>query len=115
MSSTNKNGEELTVGCVVQISVPDLRAFQVPSKGYGHFEDGTFVPLVIESSTPRASKSLVLPVGMRGIVTKVYDPDGTLSVNLPVQVKFVPDAYPGANPPISFLMHFETNEIEKIV
>jgi hypothetical protein len=115
MNSKDKNGKELTVGSVVQISVPDLKAFQVQSKGFGHFEDGTFVPLVVDNTTPRAFKNLVLPVGMRGIVTKVYDPDGAVSVNLPVQVKFVPGAYPGLNPPVPFLMHFETNEIETVV
>ena len=62
-------------------------------------------------------KNLVLPVGMRGVVTKVYDSEGAVSSNLPVQVKFVPGQHveEGFDPPVPFLMHFETFEIDAVV
>ena len=110
------HGNNIAVGSVVRISAPNLKAYQVQPKAFGQFQDGKFVPLSSESKE-RSMKNLVLPVGMRGVVTKVYDSEGAVSSNLPVQVKFVPGQHveEGFDPPVPFLMHFETFEIDAVV
>jgi hypothetical protein len=117
MSWKDSQGNEIVVGTVVQIIVPGLKAYQVKGKGFGVFEQGTFVPLEISDSTERRAKNLLLPVGMRGVVTKVYDVEGTVSSNLPVQVKFTPGehVFEGLDPPVLFSMHFDPSEIVAVV
>lgn len=98
-------GKEFAPQSVVRIVSDGLKAFQVSAKGRGRFEGGSFVA--------HDEPYLSLPVGLRGIVTKVYDVDH-VSANFPVQVKFVPGEHVdgGLDTPVPFLMHFLPNEIE---
>lgn len=113
MSWKDSQGNEILVGTVVQIVVPGLKAYHVKGKGFGLFEHGSFVPLEISESTGGRAKYLLLPVGMRGVVTKVFDVEGAVSSNLPVQVKFVPGEHvvEGLDPPVLLSMHFDPSEI----
>lgn len=107
----DKNGEEFTVGSIVRVSVDGLKAFQINNKGQGWFDENKkFVPDVSESSK---KKFLLLPIGLRGSVMKVYD-ENVVSANLPIQVKFNNGANTeeGYDTPASFLMHFMPNELE---
>jgi hypothetical protein len=109
-------GNELKVGSIIKVATAGLKAYQVNLKGQGSFLDGKFIPSP-EGPTPRGRRNLELPVGMRGIVQKLYDVDD-VSANFPVQVKFEPGKYnddEGVDPPISFLMHFATSEIEAVL
>ena len=106
----DKNGLSLTLGSLVRVTRPNLRAFHVAPKARGSFdeESKTFQP------NPE-SKALVLPVGLRGIVTKLIDVEQTvLSANFPVEVQFTPGEYTeeGYDAPVSFKMHFGVKEIE---
>jgi hypothetical protein len=109
----DSKGEDVKVGSLVKVVVEGLKAFQVSRKGQGSFVDGVFVPAP-EGDLERAQKNLKLPVGMVGVVTKLYNTD-EVSSNLPIQAKFKPDTHneeSGLNPPVAFLMHFESKEIE---
>ena len=111
-TSEDKNGKKIAVGSVVRVAVENMKAYQVPAKGQGKFnENKEFVPL--EDNTERGTRNLVLPVGMRGVVTKVYDVDD-ISANFPIQVKFIPgqNNEEGYDPPVAFLMHFDSHEVE---
>jgi hypothetical protein len=106
-------GEDVKVGSLVKVVVEGIKAFQVNRKGQGSFVDGEFVP-VPEGDLERAQKHLALPVGLVGVVTKLYNMDD-VSANFPIQAKFKPDKHneeSGLNPPVAFLMHFESKEIE---
>jgi hypothetical protein len=101
------SGREYTVGAVVRVAKEGLKAFQVRPDAKGTFNDKKeFVP-------DKKLKYLVLPVGMRGTVTKVYNIN-EISANLPVQVKFDPGENndEGYDPPAPFIMHFEGSELE---
>ena len=103
----DSNGRTFEIGGVARIAVANLKAFQVPPKGQGSFNDQKeFVP---------GKKFLDLPVGLRGTVSKVYDVD-EVSANHPVQVKFVPGTHTdeGYDPPVAFLMHFSPEEVEVV-
>lgn len=96
----------------MRVVAANTKAFQVPAKGRGAFnENKEFVPAPADGE--RATKNLLLPVGMRGVVTKVYDTEA-ISSNFPVQVKFTPGANTdeGYDPPLPFLMHFGAREVE---
>ena len=68
----DRQGNTIGVGSVIRIAVDKLKAYQVPAKGQGLFNDNKeFVPAPQDS--PRGSRNLVLPVGLRGEVTKIYD------------------------------------------
>ena len=108
----DKNGKTIQVGVVVRVAVEGLKAYQVPIKGQGSFSAAKeFVPAA--ENSPRGTKNLLLPVGIRGVVSKVYDYDD-ISANFPVQVKFLPgkNTEEGYDPPVAFIMHFLTDEIE---
>jgi len=108
----DKNDNPIRVGSTIQVTAPNLKAYQVPPKGYGTFdEDGTFVPAPNDGD--RTSKSLQIPIGLTGVVTKLYN-EAEISANFQIQVKFVPGAFPEANYdlPVSFLMHFAPREVE---
>ena len=102
----DKNGQEFVEGQVVRVCKEGLKAYQVPPKSKGTFDATTFVP---DDSLPY----FVIPVGLRGVVTRVYDTEA-ISANFPIRVKFEPDELTdeGYNPPVSFLMHFLPAEIE---
>jgi hypothetical protein len=105
----DNQGQEFSVGAVVRVAQAGLGAFQVPPKARGCFDTDTkqFV-------AAKGDKSLSLPVGLRGVITKIYDPNAGISANYPVQVKFAPDEYTeeGYSAPTMFLMHFMPHEIE---
>lgn len=105
----DKNGKEFELGSVVRVCVDGLKAFQISSKGQGRYVDKIFVADVSDAS----NKYLVLPAGLRGTVTKVYD-ENVISANLPIQVKFNPgtNMEEGYDPPTAFLMHFMAHELE---
>jgi hypothetical protein len=113
VSIEDKNGKPMSVGSVVRVvAAKNMRAYQVPAKGRGEFnENKEFVPAPTDGE--RRTKNLLLPVGMRGVVSKVYEVD-TISSNFPVQVKFTPgeNMDEGYDPPVAFLMHFGAQEVE---
>jgi hypothetical protein len=104
------NGLEFTEGALVRVCKPGLKAFQVSPKGRGSFDDTK--AFQADPSSPY----LVVPVGIRGTVQKIYDTE-TISANLPIQVKFRPDlaTEEGYSSPVSLLMHFLPEEIEMVV
>lgn len=111
----DKKGKTVTVGAVVRIAVEGLEAYQILPKAKGIFnEKKEFVPDTSDSR-PIGRRCLVLPVGLRGTVVKVFDIDD-VSANFPVQVKFQPDTdtEEGYNTPVPFLMHFQSDEIELV-
>jgi hypothetical protein len=84
-------------------------------KGMGSFNElKEFVPASGDGG--RAKNCLILPQGIRGVVTKLYDKNSSLSANFPVQVKFSPGEYTdeGYDPPVPFVMHFGLREIEAV-
>jgi hypothetical protein len=114
----DKKGNVFQVGGIVRIVRENLKAYQVPPKGYGSFDSDTkkFVPLLSDTAalpTSRAKKNLVLPVGIRGTITKIYERKD-VSANLPIQVKFTPgeNLDEGYDPPVPFSMHFQPMEVE---
>lgn len=108
----DSNGKKFEVGSVVRVSVEGLKQYQIPPKGFGYFDSKkNFIP--DESTDKSVKKALLLPVGLRGIVTKVYNVD-VVSANFPVQAKFEKGKYTdeGYDPPCQFIMHFMPDEIE---
>jgi hypothetical protein len=109
----DKNGVEFTVDSIVRVSVGGLKAYQVNSKGQGSYNDKKeFVPDASDSK----KKCLFLPIGLRGVVRKVYDED-VVSSNLPILVLFTPgeNKEEGYDAPTKFLMHFTQSEVEVVV
>jgi hypothetical protein len=103
----DKNGKEFTKGGVVRVCVDGLKAFQINAKGQGTFDAKK--AFVLDAT----KKFLVLPIGLRGTIMRVYD-ESVVSANLPIQVKFVNGEHTeeGYDTPTSFLMHFMPNEVE---
>lgn len=103
------NDNPIKVGSTVKVVAKGLQAHQVPAKAYGSYDsDGNFVP----SDT---AKTLELPVGLMGRVTKLYNNE-EVSANYPIQVKFeVSENEQELNPPVPFVMHFVPKEVELIV
>jgi hypothetical protein len=109
----DKSGKEITSGAVVRVTVEGLKAFQIAPKGQGCYDSAKqFVPTPKESTT---GKYLIVPAGLRGVVTKIYDME-VISANFPVQVKFQPGEHveEGFEAPMAFLMHFLPEELECI-
>jgi hypothetical protein len=108
----DKNGKKFVAGGVVRVSVSGLQQYQIPPKGLGHFDSNkVFVPDTSIDKTRK--KCFALPVGIRGVVAKIYNVD-EVSANFPVQVKFEVGKYleEGYDPPTNFIMHFMSHEIE---
>jgi hypothetical protein len=108
-------GKEVTVGAVARVCVEGLQAFQISPKGRGRFDDDkNFVPNT-DKDTPMGLKYLAVPVGMRGVVNKIYI-ESEVSANFPIQLKFVPGIHTeeGYDTPQAFLMHFESREVELV-
>jgi hypothetical protein len=109
----DKSGKEITMGAVVRVCTDGLQAFQIAPKGQGSYDESKqFVPLPKGSTT---GKYLIVPAGLRGVVTKIYDME-VISANFPVQVKFQPGEHleDGYEAPMAFLMHFLPEELECI-
>ena len=94
----DKNGKSFQVGSPVRVCKENVKAYQVPAKFHG--ENGPY---------------MVLPVGLEGKVSKVFD-KSKISANFPVQVKFTPGEITdgGVDSPAPFTMHFGTNEVEMV-
>ncbi len=108
-------GQVVTVGAVVRVAVGGLEAYQISPKAKGAFnEKKEFVPDTSES-LPIGRRCLLLPVGLRGVVNKLYNVD-EVSANFPIQVKFTPGSHTeeGYDTPAAFLMHFDTHEVEVV-
>ena len=108
----DQNGKEFLVDSVVRVSIEGLKAYHVNGKGQGSFNDKKeFVPDTSDSK----KKYLLLPIGLRGTVKKVYDED-VISSNLPILVVFTPgeNADEGYDAPTKFLMHFTPFEVEVV-
>mmetsp|Transcript_2565 Transcript_2565/g.7134 ORF Transcript_2565/g.7134 Transcript_2565/m.7134 type:complete len:223 (-) Transcript_2565:359-1027(-) len=111
----DNNGNTIRMGSIIRVSSDGVRAFQVAAKARGYFDDDkNFV--ATPDVTQRIDKCLRLPVGLRGVVNKMYDVDD-ISANSPVRAKFVPDEHTeeGYSSPVAFLMHFGPEEIEVVV
>lgn len=111
-------GTEFTPSCTIQ-TVSEIKAYQVARKGYGSYDEETksFNPVDIENieSVARVDRCLVLPKGSRATVTKVYNLD-EYDATSPVVAKFLNKDGLGGDyvVPVTFLMHFETHEIEVV-
>eukprot|EP00565_Helicotheca_tamesis_P007737 CAMPEP_0185737884 /NCGR_PEP_ID=MMETSP1171-20130828/31515_1 /TAXON_ID=374046 /ORGANISM="Helicotheca tamensis, Strain CCMP826" /LENGTH=143 /DNA_ID=CAMNT_0028408923 /DNA_START=220 /DNA_END=651 /DNA_ORIENTATION=+ len=108
----DSNGNEFTVGKVIRV-VSDLKAYQVPKSGFGSFDSETKEFMPEADAGERGNKCLVIPAGLRGVVTRVYDLND-LDASQPVLVKFVKgeNGDEGYVPPVTFLMHFDNHEVE---
>jgi hypothetical protein len=111
---SDENKAIFQVGCTVQV-ISETRAFQVPRKVMGCFQDGSFVPLDFDKDVPRRDMCLVLPKGMRAKVARVYDLD-EFDASLPIVCKFEEGNGFGGEcaPPATFTMHFDTHEVDVV-
>lgn len=116
----DKNGNPIEVGSVIRVA-KQMKAYQVPAKARGSYDMVTkeFIPIDSTTATvSRKDQNLVLPIGIRGVVVKVYrqSDESDLSANFPIKVQFTPgtniDNDDGYDPPVAFSMHFDPMEIE---
>ena len=105
----DKNGVEFKEGSVVQIIKKGIPCYQMPAEAWGSYEDKEFVAAPPDG--PRATRKLVLPMGMKGTVSKVYTKNN-LSANFRVLVQFSPDDDNDFVPPVPFSAHLGSKEIE---
>ena len=114
------NGVAFTEGCTIQIT-KEIKAYHVAKKGFGRFDTETksFIPLLEGNedirSIPRVERCLILSKGVRGIVKKVYDID-EYDATSPIVARFEDGVGLGGElvTPVTFLMHFETHEVEVV-
>ena len=108
-SLVDENGKEITVGNIVRIAMKDIKAYQVPKSARGSFN--VLKEFVMDESLP----FLILPVGLRGEVVRVYNIH-EVSANFPISVRFQNDKHTeeGYRAPSTFIMHFRHDEIECI-
>lgn len=112
------NGVAFKEGCTIQI-IKEVKAYHVAKKAYGSFdpETNSFVPLVVEDvkSIPRADRCLILSKGVRGIAKKVYD-IGEYDATAPIVARFEEGESLGGDlvSPVTFIMHFGTDEVEVV-
>lgn len=138
MVQTDINNQIFTPGCTVSIVTDTINAHSVPKSSYGsfHLTTGEFIPRHDENdntdvggggttTTTRKTACLVLPIGLRGIVERVYDAN-TWDRARPIVVKFnmgydrevqedgvtTPRRF---NIPKEFRMHFDATELKIIV
>ncbi|KAL7581215.1 hypothetical protein ACA910_005998 [Epithemia clementina (nom. ined.)] len=102
------NGKEFVVGGIARVAVAKIKAYQVSQLGRGRYDESSKAFVADEKL-----KYLILPVGLRGTITKTYDVD-EISANFPIQVKFVPEEHTdeGYSAPVPFVMHFRPDEVE---
>lgn len=113
----DRHGNEFQVGGVVRVCAENIRQFQIPPTGAGQYnESKKFVPESSTSDPNNNKSSLILPVGLRGTIVKLYQ-KANLSANYPIQVAFAPgkQVEEGYDPPVKFSMHFAASELECIV
>jgi hypothetical protein len=108
----DQNGRELIPGCIVRLVKP-MKAFHVQKSGK-ILENKVFVPS--PDNEPPGTRCLELPLGLRGLVSQVYDVNNH-DASQPIVVKFSPGLYcgeEGFDTPVSFTMHFESSEVEVV-
>lgn len=108
----DRNGNELIPGCIVRLVKP-MKAFHVPKSGK-ILENKVFVPS--PDDQPPGTRCLELPLGLRGLVTQVFDVNNH-DASQPIVVKFSPGMYcgeEGFDTPVPFTMHFESSEVEVV-
>lgn len=112
------NKAEFTEGCTVKLT-SEKRAYHVAVKSFGRFaddDDKTFIPLDLKNNkdtVQRVDRCLVLPPGLEGTVVRVYDVSD-FDANLPIKAKFVAGEGGEYVLPVTFLMHFDTFELEVV-
>ena len=106
-SHQDKNGKDISVDSIVRVAASGLKAYQVNKAGFGSYNDKK--EFVYNSQ----SMYLIIPEGLRGKVTRVYDED-VIGANYPILVKFIPGELidEGYDVPFAFTMHFLPDEIE---
>ena len=109
----DSNENEFVEGAVVRVAAP-IKAFHVGVKFRGSYDEETKELVPVSRDVDREDRCLVLPVGMRGVVMRVYD-IVELGPSHPIKVKFTPgeNIDEGYDPP-NFIMHFETYEVEVV-
>lgn len=96
------------VDSIVRVAVPGLKAYQVNKSGFGTYDSNK--SFVYDAGL----KYLILPEGLRGKVTRVYD-ENVIAANFPILVKFTPGEHcseEGYDVPVPFTMHFLPEEVE---
>jgi hypothetical protein len=142
MVQTDINGQTFTPGRTVSVVTDSIHAHSVPKSSYGtfHVTTGEFIPRDAgtdndnttdggggtTTSTTRKTACLVLPLGLRGIVERVYDTN-TWDRARPIVVKFnmgydrtiAEEEGRGSdvryNIPKEFRMHFDATELEIVL
>jgi len=110
---SDPNGQVFLLHSTVKIITPNIKAHHVSSKGFGTFSEDskTFTPA--SENAERKDRCLVLPLGLMGKVTQIYD-SGDSDSSLPLQVKFTPGQSGAYDVPVAFTMHLDTTEVEVI-
>lgn len=129
MVQTDVNGQTFIPGCTVAVITDMINAHSVPKTSYGTFHSttGEFIPRDDNDNTAtdvkntRKTACLVLPIGLRGTVERVYDAN-TWDRARPIVVKFSmgydrteEDGGLRYNIPKEFRMHFDATELEIVL
>ena len=108
------NGKEISVGSLIAIASTSnpIKAHSVHESNYGQFDpiSQEFIPQD-KSTMTRATSCLVLPVGLRGEVTKIYNTNEWDRTH-PILVNFKTGEESGYNLPKAFSLHVDANEVE---
>jgi len=107
------NGKEISVGSLIAIASTSnpIKAHSVPPIMYGQFDTTSqFIPQDI-STMSRATSCLVLPVGLRGEVTKIYNTNEWDRTH-PILVNFKAGEESSFNLLKAFSLHVDANEVE---
>ena len=130
MVQTDVKGHTFITGCTVSVITDMINAHSVPKTSYGTFHSttGEFIPRDDNDNTAtdvvkntRKTACLVLPIGLRGTVERVYDAN-TWDRARPIVVKFSmgydrteEDGGLRYNIPKEFRMHFDATELEIVL
>ena len=108
------NGKEISVGSLIAIASTSnpIKAHSVPPIMYGQFDHTSqeFIPQD-KSTMSRATSCLVLPVGLRGEVTKIYNTNEWDRTH-PILVNFKAGEESSFNLLKAFSLHVDANEVE---
>ena len=116
---TDANGNVISPGAIVQIATANIKAYAVPKDIHGSFDPTTnkFIPQD-ETNITRKTSCLILPIGLRGTVSKIYNTNEWDRTH-PLLVQFTAgddrEEGDGYHCPKAFTMHFDADEIEVLV
>ena len=116
---TDANGNVISPGAIVQIATANIKAYAVPKDIHGSFDPTTnkFIPQD-ETNITRKTSCLILPIGLRGTVSKIYNTNEWDRTH-PLLVQFTAgddrEEGDGFHCPKAFTMHFDADEIEVLV